>query len=67
MESQTNDLKILPFEEDCKYRTEIETLYQNSFPDSERKPFSMILDGKKKEKWSSFTPNFMKSRLPSFF
>jgi len=54
MESQTNDLKILPFEEDCKYRTEIETLYQNSFPDSERKPFSMILDGKKEGKMELF-------------
>ncbi len=38
-----NTLNIIKFDADSPYRNEVESLYGESFPDSERKPFQMIL------------------------
>lgn len=47
-------LRFWPLEEKGPYYQEVQKLYHDSFPDSERKPFQMILEGTENGKMESY-------------
>lgn len=54
MEINQTDIRLLPFTQEGPFRQEVLHLYQQAFPDCERKPFEMIEDGMRQGKMECF-------------